>query len=379
MNILVLNYEWPPLGGGAAPVGEQLCRHFAAMGHTVEVVSMGFKGLPSREVREGVKITRVPALRKRQATCETHEMLSYVLSAFPGVVSRLRRNLFDIVHVHFVIPTGLLAFLATRFRNIPYVITAHGSDIPGYNPDRFQKEHHLTTPLLKTIMRHAAALTSPSQFLRGLMIKACGPFEIAHIPNGIDLGRFTPRTKARRLLMTGRLLPRKGFQHVLQALQGVETDFEVHIAGDGPMRQEMETLAKTLRTKVVFHGWLDNDSHELKDLYETSSIFCLPSERENASISLLEAMAAGMAVITSDVTGCPETLGDAGFVVPPCDPQAIRPVLEKLMASETLTAEYGEKARQRIRECFDWRTISLEYMSLFESVVEARPNASAGG
>jgi glycosyltransferase involved in cell wall biosynthesis len=172
--------------------------------------------------------------------------------------------------------------------------------------------------------------------------------------------------------MTGRLLPRKGFQHVLKALEGIDTDFEVHIAGDGPMRAELETRAKTLRAKVVFHGWLDNNSPELKDLYETSAIFCLPSERENASISLLEAMAAGMAVITSNVTGCPETIGDAGFIVPPNDPEAIRPVLRNLISSESLTAEYAAKARRRVCEHFDWRKISLAYLGLFESLLERR-------
>ena len=147
----------------------------------------------------------------------------------------------------------------------------------------------------------------------------------------------------------------------------------MHIAGDGPLRAELEALAKTVPAKVVFHGWLGNNSRELKDLYESSAIFCLPSERENASISLLEAMVARMAVVTSDVTGCPETIGDAGFVVPPRAPQAIRPVLERLMASETLTAEYADKARNRVIECFDWCKIAHQYMDLFNSVANGTP------
>ena len=369
MRILVLNYEYPPLGGGAAPVCEQLCRLFAARGHDVEVVTMGFRGLPAQEEREGVRVTRVPALRKVQATCETHEMFSYVISAFPRVAARLRRNTYDLIHLHFIIPTGLLAYLATRFRRVPYVITAHGSDIPGYNPDRFKWEHRITTPLIRRIMRNAAAITAPSLYLRNLMLDACGPFDIEHIPNGIDLDRFDAKPKQRRILMTGRLLPRKGFQHVLAALEDIDTDYEVHIAGDGPLRQELEERAKTLKTKVVFHGWLDIGSLELKDLYETSAIFCLPSECENASISLLEAMQAGMAVITSDVTGCPETAGDAGIVVPPKDPAALRGALRELLSSEDLRVEYGRKARQRVADRFDWEKIASSYIELFKARV----------
>jgi glycosyltransferase involved in cell wall biosynthesis len=372
MRILVLNYEYPPLGGGAAPVCEQLCRLFAQRGHAVDVVTMGFRGLPSCEERDAVRIIRVPAWRKRQATCETPEMLSYVLSAWPRVAWRLRSKRYDIIHCHFVIPTGLLAYLATGRRGTPYVITAHGSDIPGYNPDRFKKEHHLTTPLLRRIMRRAALITAPSQYLRGLMIQACGPFDILHIPNGINLDRFEVKPKQRRILMTGRLLPRKGFQHVLAALDGVDTDYEVHIAGDGPLRSALEEQARTLKVKVVFHGWLDINSAELKDLYETSAVFCLPSERENASISLLEAMLAGMAVITSDVTGCPETVGDAGLVVPPRDAEALRAALARLLRSPEEQVDYGHKARRRVEQFFDWETIGGQYLSCFERISETR-------
>ena len=101
---------------------------------------MGFRGLPRYEERDGVRITRLPALRKRQATCETHEMASYVASAWPWVAQRLRKNAYDIVHLHFIIPTGLVAYLAARRRHgVPYVVTARTAVTPlGYNPDRFQ-------------------------------------------------------------------------------------------------------------------------------------------------------------------------------------------------------------------------------------------------
>lgn len=364
----MLNYEYPPLGGGAAPVCRQLCELFARRGHQVDVVTMGFRGLPRRETLNGVHVTRVPALRKRQATCETHEMLSYVLSALPRVVWRLGTRNYDVIHLHFVIPTGLLAWLATRIKPTPYVITAHGSDIPGYNPDRFNKEHTRTAPLLRRIMNGAAALTAPSKYLRGLMEKACGPYEIDYIPNGLFIDQLTPQPKEDILLMTGRLLRRKGFHVVLEALRGVETDYEVHIVGDGPEREALERLAEAIPAKVVFHGWLDNGSPDLKALYERARIFCLPSQRENASISLLEAMLAGAAVITSNVSGCPETVGEAGLVVPPDDPEALREVLLPLLASPDQCAAWGAQARERVRAQFDWEKIADRYLALLEQV-----------
>lgn len=367
----MLNYEYPPLGGGAAPVCRQLCELYAARGHEVQVITMGFRGLPAWEVLNGVDVTRVPALRKVQATCETHEMFSYVISALPRVIWRLWRNDFAAIHLHFVIPTGLLAYLATRLKRVPYIITAHGSDIPGYNPDRFKKEHHLTTPLLRRIMDRAYALTAPSLFLKGLMLSTCGAYEIAHIPNGIFVGRFQPQAKQKRILMTGRLLPRKGFHTVLLALQGMDACFEVHIAGDGPDRERMEATARTLSMPVRFHGWLEHGDPRLQELYESSMIFCLPSSRENASISLLEAMLAGMAVVTSNVTGCPETVGDTGRVVSPDDVEGLRTVLSELMGSPEKCEAMGQRARARVLDEFDWEKIADGYLNLISDAAKS--------
>lgn len=364
MKLLVLNYEYPPLGGGAAPVCQQLCELFARRGHEVEVITMGFRGLPARELLNGVHVTRVPALRAKQATCETHEMLSYVVSALPRVVWRLCTRHYDALHVHFVIPTGLLAWLATRLRRVPYVITAHGSDIPGYNPDRFGKEHGFTTPLLRRILHGASAITAPSIFLGALIRERCGDYEVAHIPNGIFTDQITPADKEDIILMTGRLLRRKGFHTVLEAMRGVESTYEVHIVGDGPERNTLESLASELSVKVVFHGWLPNGSTELQSLYARARIFCLPSSRENASISLLEGMLAGAAVITSKVSGCPETVGDAGVTVPPDDPIALREVLLPLLADPETCATLGAKARARVMAHFDWEKIADQYLDL---------------
>ncbi|MCP4642003.1 MAG: glycosyltransferase family 4 protein, partial [bacterium] len=309
MRILVLNYELPPLGGGGGLVSQELAEHFATRGHDTHLVTMAFRGLPREEERAGVRITRVPALRAKAATCRTHEMASFVASAFPRLVRLLRSGHYDIIHCHFIIPCGPLAYAATRFARVPYVLTAHGSDVPGYNPDRFTLEHKITPPLLRLMVRKAARITAPSRYLSDLIHTNIGHADVDFIPNGIHMPSKPPPAKQRRILLCGRLLPRKGFQHILAALKGVDTDYEVHVAGDGPFREELESIAAGLHVPVHFHGWLDHDSPELQDLYDTSAILCLPSERENASMALLEGMRAGMAVITSNVTGCPETVG----------------------------------------------------------------------
>jgi glycosyltransferase involved in cell wall biosynthesis len=166
--------------------------------------------------------------------------------------------------------------------------------------------------------------------------------------------------------MAGRFLRRKGFQHVLQALKGIDEEFEVHIAGDGPLREELHRRAAELDSGVTFHGWLAHDSRELRSLYDRCAILCLPSEKENASMALLEGMRAGMAVIASDTAGCPEIVGDAGLRVPPQNVPMLRDALERLLTSEETTRMYGQRARARVTEVFDWEVIGSRYLDLLQ-------------
>jgi glycosyltransferase involved in cell wall biosynthesis len=365
MKILTLNYEFPPLGGGAGAVTRDLGSQLVAMGHEVDVVSMRYKGLAKEETVGGVRVFRVPAWRRKRATCNMPEMFTYLVGARGFLLKLTKRVAYDIVHCHFAIPTGPLATMLLRRRGLPYVLTCHGSDIPMYNADRFTLAHRITRPFIRRIMRKAAAVVSPSNFLKGLIDREVGEYGARVIPNGIDVSTFEPGEKKKLLLMTGRLLPRKGFQHVLQAIEGIETDFEVHIAGDGPMMGELQAIAARLKTKVVFHGWLHNGSDELRQLYREASVYCLPSAKENASIALLEGMLCGAAVLTTNVSGCPETVGDCGALVDPGDVGGIRKVLTAWFADREATAELGRRARQRVLDTYDWRTVAASYAEAF--------------
>ncbi len=367
MNILVLNYEYPPLGGGAAPIARDLARFFASQGHRVDVITMHYRGLPRFEEAGGVRVHRIRAWRRHQATCSTPEMMSFVAAALPYTRRFLKREQTDVIHCHFIVPTGLLAYLATRGLSVPYVLTAHGSDVPGYNPDRFTFEHRFMTPLLRTIARNAAGLTSPSRYLQNLIREHIGAFEVDHVPLGIDVGAFEPREKDKSILLAGRLLPRKGFQHVLAALEGLDTDFTVHIAGDGPMRAQLEEQAKRLRMPVVFHGWLDQGTDAFRELFERAAIMCLTSSKENSPVSLKEAMLTSTAIITSNVSGCPEVVGDAGLVVTPGDIDGIRAALTRLLGSEDLRRELGQRGRERVLREYDARTIGVRYLHLLKT------------
>jgi len=139
--------------------------------------------------------------------------------------------------------------------------------------------------------------------------------------------------------------------------------------GDGPMRAELEELAKRTPTPVKFWGWLDNDSDELRELYESSAVFVFPSLSENFPVVLLEAMTAGLAIITSDIRGCPEVVGDTALLVPPENAAAIREQVLRLSGDETLVGKLGDAARKRVTTLFDWPLVVGQYERAFHQVL----------
>jgi glycosyltransferase involved in cell wall biosynthesis len=374
VRILTLNYEFPPIGGGGSPVSYELGRELVAQGHQVDVVTMAFDGLPAREVVDGINVYRVPCLRKRRELCKTHEMASFVLAALPTVARLAASQDYDVNHTHFILPTGLLARTMKAWNGLPFVVTVHGSDVPGYNPDRFGLQHRLLGPMWKWILHGADHVISPSQFLRKLVDQRPHGRPISVIPNGFRYDRFrADRPKERRILLVSRMLPRKGVQHLLAALPGLDLrDFEVDIVGDGPYLPTLRQMASELGLPVRFWGWLDNGSAEIKSLYERSSIFAFTSEAENFPTVLLEAMAAGQAIVTCDGTGCPEVVGDDALLVPPRRPDRLAEALSRLVQDDDLRAELGRRARARVEQEFGWQNIARRHLDLYRDVRQSR-------
>jgi glycosyltransferase involved in cell wall biosynthesis len=340
---------------------------------------MRYRGQPKDEVRDGVRLHRVWCIRKKMETCETPEMMTYVLSALYPAIRLCSKMQPHVIHCHFAVPTGLLAWMVHRVTGVPYIVTVHGSDLPGHNTARFVLAHRFTRPLLRRVLSSAARIVSPSHFLAEHLRVTCGPYNVNVIANGIEYQRFSPGSPNRRtaVLMSGRLLKPKGFVETLEALSQVPGDFEVHVAGDGPMRADMERIAARMKQKVVFHGWLDSGGGPLKDLYETCSIFALPSERENAPISLLEAMSAGMAIVTSDGSGCRETAGDCGVLVPPHDVPALTEALRELLSSPERVRERGAAARRRVEQRYGWHAIGLRYLDVLQEAASIQTQGPA--
>jgi glycosyltransferase involved in cell wall biosynthesis len=351
------------------------------MGHQVDIITMAYRDLPREEVVGGVQVRRIPCIRSKVDVSHPHELASYMVRAAPEAMRQAREGKYDVLHCHFILPDGLAAIWASSNSNIPLVVTAHGSDVPGYNPDRFKLLHKLIAPAWRSIVRRIDRIVCPSRYLEQLLLDHEPKASTTVIPNGFDLERFSAsRDRVRRILVVTRMLERKGVQDVLRALAGTDLGFDVDIVGTGPYLETLVQLADSLGVDAKFHGWLDNDSTELKDLFETSSIFVFPSHAENFPLVLLEAMAAGMAVITTNQTGCIEVVGEAALCVDAGDESAIRAALVELAGNDSLRARLGADARQRVEQHFSWQTVASKHLDVFESLLaeRSRPSSDAG-
>ncbi len=370
MKILTLNYEYPPVGGGGATVTAQLCEHLVKSGHSVDVVTMRYKDLPHEDIQNGVRIFRVPSWRRRADRCTTPEMATYLIGARRTALRLAKQNKYDIIHAHFIIPTSPLAKWLHKKTDIPYLVTCHGSDVPGHNPQRFVLMHKLITPLWKQLAREAKALVSPSDSLKQLILHHQPLTDIKVIPNGFDAASFdTTVQKEKKILLCSRIFEFKGFQYAIDAIKQLELDWEVHVVGDGPYLETLKTLAVDSKTPVTFHGWLDRDDRRLKELYETSSIFVFPSEMENFPTVLLEAMSAGCAVITSNAGGCPEVVGNAGLLIEPKNTQDIQNKLTHLVSQKELREELSRKSALKVQQ-YTWAAITQQYLRLFSALTK---------
>jgi glycosyltransferase involved in cell wall biosynthesis len=389
VRILTLNYEFPPIGGGGSPVSYELGRELVAQGHDVDVVTMGYNGLPAREVVDGINVYRVPCLRKRPDVCKTHEMASFVLAALPKVARLAATRAYDVNHTHFIVPTGLLARLLEMRTGLPFVVSLHGSDVPGYNPDRFTLQHRAIGPVWRWIVRGAKHLFVPSSYLQQLAERQSHGRATTVIPHGFRCERFRPDgPKDQRILVVARMIPRKGVQYLLEALRDFDLKgFEVDVVGDGPYLPTLMQMASELRLPVKFWGWLDNDSDELRQLYESSSIFVMPSEAESFGVVLLEAMASGQAIVTCAGTGAAEAIGQDALLVPPRRPDCLRAALERLISDRELRLSLAQRARARVEREFGWRSIAKRYVEVYGTLPRQaaqnrqwrlRPYASTG-
>jgi glycosyltransferase involved in cell wall biosynthesis len=276
------------------------------------------------------------------------------------------------VHAHFATHPAVAALIIHRLAGIPYSFTAHGSDV------------HVERRMLEQKIRAAAFVVSISSYNKNLMIEEChSPVrdKIHVIHCGVDPDFFSPREKRLesrpvQILCVASFEAVKGHEYLVSACrllkkQGVY--FKCHFVGDGPIRDQVEAQIREagLNDRIIIHGPLPRT--EVIKLLEACDIFALPSvltkngKREGIPVVIMEAMACGVPVVSSQLSGIPELVDHdvSGILVTPRDIQGLANALQRLSADEGLRERMGVAGREKVLREFNLRSNAAQLGKLF--------------
>ena len=314
MRILILNYEYPPIGGGGGRLAAKVGAGLVTRGHQVLMLTAGMAHLPVKSHEHGMEILRLRAFRKREDTCSVPEMALWVLAAIPAAIAEVRRWKPDVIHAHFAVPTGAVAWAANKLTGIPYVLTAHLGDVPGGVSEQTGNLFRWIKPFTVPIWKDAAATTAVSSFVAKLAQKAYGILPQV-ILNGMEIPP-PPTLEAHeptRLLMVGRMSVQKNPLLTIQALALLkDLNWRCMMIGDGPLLAEVKTEADRLgiSDKIDFMGWAS--ANEVSEAMKGSDILLIPSLSEGLPMVAVEALAHGLALVGSRIGGLADVAHESG-------------------------------------------------------------------
>jgi phosphatidylinositol alpha-mannosyltransferase len=358
-------YDWNAPGGVQVHV-RALTERLLGRGHDVLVVAPAAGPVAATFVRVAGRPLRVPYQGTVAPIC-------FSASSFRRVGAALRSFRPDVVHAHEPIApsTGMLATLRSR---APVVATFHAQ------AER-SKLFDLAAPLLEVVSRRIAVRVAVSEAAAGFIGRRLGG-EFRVVPNGVDVERFGGASPApglppgRRLLWVGRLDPQKGFRMAVRAfgrLAAELPDLHLIVAGDGRDRDAVGSLPPEVRGRVVMLGTVP---HELLPPYHAAAdAFVAPAlGQESFGMVLVEAMAAGVPVVASDIAGYREVVrdGEDGLLVPPGDPAALAAGVRRVLDDPALASRLRATGRARA-ERYSWDRVTDEIESIYRELADGRP------
>jgi phosphatidylinositol alpha-mannosyltransferase len=279
----------------------------------------------------------------------------------------------DVVHAHEPL-TPSTSMWATLAGVAPVVATFHSAAERSWLFD-------VATPLLRRVADRIDVRIAVSRAAaRFAGSRLGGAFRI--VPNGVDVARFSHADPAdlgpgTKVLFVGRLDERKGFGFAVDAfavLAADRPDLTLVVAGEGPERRALMRLPDELRRRVRSLGSVPNA--DLHPIEAACDLFLGPAiGGESFGIVLVEAMAAGLPVVASDIAGYDEVVSDGieGLLVPPRDPGALAAAAGRILDDGALARSMSEAARRRAAT-FDWHVVTGQLEALYAEAVEARPS-----
>jgi glycosyltransferase involved in cell wall biosynthesis len=350
MKIAILVGLFPPKWlAGTEIATYNLADHLARGGHEVHVITSHDAGLPEFSEENGFSVHRIawPKIR-----------FLGIVTFWAKVCLKIQTIKPDVFHAQSLL-CGIPAVVAKKSLKIPYVVWGQGSDI--YLPDRF------TRMTSKSILQNADAVLALTEDMKQKMREICDR-DISVVPNGIDLERFKNSSggekgsNAKTIIFVGRLHPVKGGQYLIEAMAIVHRampDVKLVIVGDGVERTRLEQLAKKLdlNSCIQFAGQVPQE--RIPQIMHQADVFALSSLSESFGIVNIEAMAAGLPIVATNVGGIPDIVeeGVNGYLVNAKNPEELADKILFLLQNDEMREEISANNREKA-ELYTWDKVT---------------------
>jgi len=363
----MLNYEFPPLGGGAGNATYYLLKEFSKYPELeIDLITSSVDNFRVEKFASNITIHYLDINKRGNLHYQSNkDLLLYSFKTYFYAKKLIKGKRFDLCHAFFGIPCG---YLAMKLK-LPYAASLRGSDVPFYNKRFYLLDKLIFKKLSVKVWRNAEKVIANSQGLKDLALKANPSQRIEVIYNGIDAKEFKPDLAKKmgetiKLISVGRLIPRKGYDYLIKALEGL-SGFELTLIGDGDQKEYLEKLAKRKGVGVNFLGKIEHNL--IRDYLKKADIFILPSLNEGMPNAILEAMASGLAIIATDTGGSAELIQGNGFVIEKGNVGQIQESLIKFLENKEQMRLMGNRSRE-IAENLSWPKGASKYTEIYNEL-----------
>jgi glycosyltransferase involved in cell wall biosynthesis len=383
MRILMLNNEFPPLGGGTATVNDALLQRFARVPELeIDLITSSLGKERSEErFASRVRILKVPVNNRNLHHSTNRELVIYAARALPLALKCQRSRPYDLCFAWSALPAGGVALGLRRLSGLRYLVRVCGPDIPGFEP-RYRMLYPILAPVIRAVWRGAEVVVAKCQGEADMIRKLDGGVRIALASNGVDLDGFQPGASIPddgplRLLCVGRLIERKGQHHLLAAVRrladaGIDVTLDLVGTGDAEGANQIQARELGIEERVRFHGYVSRE--EIAARYVAAHVFVLPSFNEGMSVATLEAMAAGLPVVTTRTIGTDELVEERvnGLTFGWGDVDALSAHVRLLATDRARARRMGAASRARAQG-FSWDAAALKYLGMFAQMTAPNP------
>lgn len=375
MRILMLDNEFPPLGGGMGTANLELMRELARNeAIQLDLVTAALGGRAEFEqFAERIRIYKVPVWNQNIHHSTNRELAFYAAQALWQALRLNRVRRYDFCFAWSALPAGAVALALRRLQGLPYFVWVSGPDIPGFE-QRYARLYPLLTPLLRQVWVGSERVIAKCQEEVAMIRAVDTSFPIEIIENGVNLEHFSPARPPSlegplRVICAARLIERKGQRHLIQAVhrlvqEGLEV--QLQLVGDGDERAAYTRLAGSLglNGQVQFAGYVPRE--RLPEYFRAAHVFALPSYNEGMALAALEAMGCGLPVVLTRTGGTDMLVqeGVNGYTHAWGDVDALAGSLRKFAQDRSLIYSMGAASRQRSLR-YGWKALAEEYLQLF--------------